>query len=328
MPATVVNGNSSCLIQFFSRICDRVHADLGGELVHQPLDGVRRLGPAGAAVGVGPGLVGEDGLARELVGRELVDRVEHERARAPARRRRRSRRRRPRSASRSTLRPVTVPSFSAARVSFCHWSRPWWPAEQRLRAGLGVLDRLVDPPADRPGDPLLGRDLELAAEPAADVGCDHPDLRLGHAGRRGQREPHDVRDLGGRPHRVLLAGRVHHDRARLHERRDQPLLAVLALDHDAVGAGRSDGLLDIAAGARLGGVEDPQRGLVGARGPGARGRCRPRPPSGRARPAARRTRRRRARRRRAPRRRCGRRPRRRSRRRRRPGRWASASASA
>ena len=29
------------------------------------------------------------------------------------------------SASSSTLRPVTVPSFSAASVSFCHWSRPW-----------------------------------------------------------------------------------------------------------------------------------------------------------------------------------------------------------
>ena len=59
---------------------ERVDADLGGELVHQPLDGVRRLRPAGAAVGVGPGLVGEHRLHGELVGRELVDRVEHERA--------------------------------------------------------------------------------------------------------------------------------------------------------------------------------------------------------------------------------------------------------
>ncbi len=30
------------------------------------------------------------------------------------------------SASRSTLRPVTVPSLVAARVRLCHWSRPWW----------------------------------------------------------------------------------------------------------------------------------------------------------------------------------------------------------
>ena len=34
----------------------------------------------------------------------------------------------PRSASRSTLSPVTVPSLVAARVRFCHWSRPWWAA--------------------------------------------------------------------------------------------------------------------------------------------------------------------------------------------------------
>ena len=34
----------------------------------------------------------------------------------------------PRSASSSTLSPVTVPSFSAASVIFCHWSRPWWAA--------------------------------------------------------------------------------------------------------------------------------------------------------------------------------------------------------
>ena len=50
--------------------------------------------------------------------------------------------------------------------------------------------------------------------------------------------------------RDLLAGRVDDDRARLHEGRDQPLLAVLALDDDAVGAGLRDGLVDVAAGAR------------------------------------------------------------------------------
>ena len=59
---------------------ERVDPDLGGQLVHDPLDGVRRLRPAGAAVGVGPGLVGEHRLHVELVGRELVDRVVHERA--------------------------------------------------------------------------------------------------------------------------------------------------------------------------------------------------------------------------------------------------------
>ncbi len=36
------------------------------------------------------------------------------------------------------------------------------------------------------------------------------------------------------------------------------------LDHDAVGAGLGDRVVDVAAGAGLGGVEDPERRLVGA----------------------------------------------------------------
>jgi len=42
------------------------------------------------------------------------------------------------------------------------------------------------------------------------------------------------------------------------------LLAVLPLDHDAVGTGLLDGLLDVAAGTGLARVEDPERRLVGA----------------------------------------------------------------
>ena len=157
-----------------------------------------------------------------------------------------------------------MPSFSADSVSFCHWSRPWCALTSALAAGLGVLHRLAQPARDRPRDPLLGSGLQLAAEAAADVGRDDPDLRLGHARRRGQREPEDVRDLGGRPHGDLLTGRVDDDRARLHERRDQPLLAVLALDDDAVGARLGDGVVDVAAGAGLVAVELPVRRLVGA----------------------------------------------------------------
>ena len=70
--------------------------------------------------------------------------------------------------------------------------------------------------------------------------------------------------LGGRPHRHLLAGGVDDRRARLHEGRDEPLLAVLALDDDAVLARLGDGRLDVAAGARRGGVELPERRLVRA----------------------------------------------------------------
>ena len=59
---------------------ERVARQFGGELVHHPLDGERRLRAPGAAVGVGGHLVGEHVGAREVIRRELVDAVEHERA--------------------------------------------------------------------------------------------------------------------------------------------------------------------------------------------------------------------------------------------------------
>ena len=166
---------------------ERVHADLGGELVHQPLDGVRRLGPAGAAVGVGPGLVGQHRLAVELVGGELVDRVEHERAEH------RHAATDDRDVGAEVGEQVDLEAGDRAvlgrrpGVSFCHWSRPWWAAISDSERVSVYLHRLADPAGHRPGDPLLGRGLQLAAEAAADVGRDHPDLRLGYAGRGRER---------------------------------------------------------------------------------------------------------------------------------------------
>jgi hypothetical protein len=113
------------------------------------------------------------------------------------------------------------------------------------------------------GDPLLGSDRELATEATADVGGDDPDLRLGDTGRRGQGEADDVRDLGRAPDGDLLAGRVDHDRARLHEGRDEALLVDLPFDHDAIGARLLDRLVDVAARAGLRRVEPPERALVG-----------------------------------------------------------------
>jgi hypothetical protein len=51
------------------------------------------------------------------------------------------------------------------------WSRPWWAGHQRLAAGLGPLDRLARAAGPPAGDDLLGVDLQLAAEAAADVGA-------------------------------------------------------------------------------------------------------------------------------------------------------------
>ena len=240
-----------------------VHADLGGQLVHQPLDGVRRLGPAGAAVGVGQGGVGEHRLALEAVGGELVDRVEHEGAEH-------------RHAAADDgdvgaevgvevhLEAGDLAVLVGGQGERLHLVAAVVGRHQALAAGLGVLHRLGQPAGHRPRDPLLRRGLQLAAETTTDVGGDDPDLGLGYAGGGRQGEPEDVRDLGRRPHGDLLAGRVDHDAAGLHEGGDQPLLAVLALDEDAVGAGRLDRGLDVGAGAGLGRVEDPQRRLVGA----------------------------------------------------------------
>ena len=205
--------------------------------------------------------------APRRVRRELVDRVEHEGAQdrdAAAD----DRDVRAEIGEQLDLSLVTVPSFSAARVSFCHWSRPWWPDTSDSSASRCTSTGL---PSRRPTAQAIHPPghLELAAEAAADVGGDDADLRLRYAGRGGQGEAQDVRDLGGRVHRTARRW-VDDDRARLHERRDEPLLAVLALDHDAVAAGLADRVLDGAAGAGLAGVEDPAPTCWCRRGRGAR----------------------------------------------------------
>ena len=182
---------------------ERVHPDLGRELVHDPLDGVRRLRPAGAAVGVGPGLVGEHRLHLEVVRRELVDRVEHERAE--------HRYAAPDERDVGAQVGEQLDLEPGDRAVLLRRQRELLPlvaavvaGDERLGPGLGVLHRLLEPAGHGPGDELLGSRLELAAEPATDVGGDHADLRLRDPGGRGQREPQDVRDLRRRPHGHLL----------------------------------------------------------------------------------------------------------------------------
>ena len=80
------------------------------------------------------------------------------------------------------------------------WSRPWCMAAlPSLRDSVHLTGRPSRVATSRRED-LLAVDLQLGAEPAADVGRDHPQLVLGDAGGRGQHHPQDVRDLGGRPH--------------------------------------------------------------------------------------------------------------------------------
>ena len=210
---------------------ERVHAQLDGELVHDPLDGERRLGPAGAAVGVGGHLVGEDAVALEPVGRELVDAREHERAQD-----RDARGDQPQVGAhvgeQPDLEALDVALAVGGDVDVLDLVAAVVGGHQRLAAGLGPLDRLAEPAGHQEREHLLRGDLQLAAEAAADVGGDDPQLVLGDAGDHRQHHPQDVRDLGRRPHREVVALRLDDDRARLHERRDQPLLDEPPADDD------------------------------------------------------------------------------------------------
>ena len=53
--------------------------------------------------------------------------------------------------------------------------------EVALAARLRPLHRAAEPPRDRERERLLGIDVQLRAEAAADVGRDHAQLRLGDA---------------------------------------------------------------------------------------------------------------------------------------------------
>ena len=104
-----------------------------------------------------------------------------------------------------------------------------------LAPRLDPLDRPSDPPSERERERLLGVDVQLRAESAADVGRDHAELRLGDPQHHRERHARDVRDLRRRPHRQLARGREGLDKhaARLDRVRDQPLLAI-PLPHDDV----------------------------------------------------------------------------------------------
>ena len=209
---------------------ERVHAKLGGQVVHQVLDGVGRLRPAGAPVGVGGGLAGEHAGTAEPVGVHLVDRVEHER---PEQRHARSDEH---QVGAHVGEQVDVEPADAA-VGVGGEPQPLdlvaavMDGHVALGPGLRPLHRAAELAREQQREHLFRGDLQLRAEAAAHVRRDDPQLVLGYAGDEGEHDPQHVRDLGGRPHRVLVGdGRADHG-PRFHGRRDQPLLTVGALDH-------------------------------------------------------------------------------------------------
>ena len=210
---------------------ERVQSNFHGELVHEPLDGEGRLGAPGAAVGVGGHLGGEHPAAAERVGVHLVDGGEHEGAED------RDTGGDQHQVGAHVGEQVDLQAADpAVGVSGEPQLLPLVPAvvhgHVALAAGLGPLDRPPELAGDQDGQHLFGRHLQLRAEPAADVRRDNPQVLLRDPRHQGQHDAENVRDLGRGPQRELAAHARADHRARLHRRRDQPLLAVGALQDD------------------------------------------------------------------------------------------------
>ena len=131
---------------------------------------------AGVAVGVGPGLIREDVRAIELVRRELVDRVVHERPKN----------RDPRGdkpeVGAHVGEQVDLERGDLALLRRCEGQplplvTPVVARDERLAAGFGPLARLARMARREEGDHLFGGDLELPAEAAANVRGDYPNLQ-------------------------------------------------------------------------------------------------------------------------------------------------------
>ncbi|SCD60345.1 hypothetical protein GA0115245_11005 [Streptomyces sp. di188] len=215
---------------------DRVHAEFGGQLVHDPLDGVRGFRTSRAPVGVGGRAGGEHARAAELVGVHLVDRRVHERA--EDRHARGDQHQVGAHVGEQVHLQAAQPAVAVGGdLDVLDHAAPVVGGQVALGAGLGPLHGPAEAPRDRQRDRLLAVHLELGAEAAAHVGRDDPQLVLGYPGHHGEHHPQDVRDLRGRVHGVL-AGRGErgdHHRTRLHRVGDQPLL-VVAAPEDHLGA--------------------------------------------------------------------------------------------
>ncbi len=180
----------------------RVDAELVGDLVHQPLEAVGGLGPAGAAVGVGGRGVRERLVDRD---RDVRDRV---RARHHEQRQVRDGRRQQLQVGAVVLHAVELQREDRAVVVDGGLVR--LPLVAAVDRGEDVLAAVLDPLHGR-ADGLRGRAeqellavaVQLRAEPAADVGRDHAHLRLGRLVDDGHERSHEVRHLRGRVQRDL-----------------------------------------------------------------------------------------------------------------------------
>ena len=230
-----------------------IHAELVGEIVHRPLDHVGRLGTSRAPVRVGRRRVREDARELDAVVRDRVrPRVDPGAEKRDPRRDelevRAHRGRDPGAAVRD--RAVLLRSERVLGDEV--------PAVDRrdvvLRALLDPFHGSAEAAAEGEREELLGVDVELRAEAAADVGRDDADLRFVEAERRRDEHAQDVRDLRRRVERHVARGAGKREYgARLDRVRDEPRL-VVAPRHDDVGV-----LELLARGVR---VQPPDVALV------------------------------------------------------------------
>ena len=145
----------------------RVDADLGGERIHRPLDRVRRLGTTGAAIRVGGRHSREDRRAAERVVRHVVDaRIEEGAEQRDARR------------DELQVRAHVADDVDAHRGDLAVRVRrevDLLDLAAALDRRLRALGALLDPThwkavlaGECHGEQLLGVDVQLRAEPAAD----------------------------------------------------------------------------------------------------------------------------------------------------------------
>ena len=233
---------------------DGIHAQFGGETIHHALNRGGRLRPSGAPVGLDGHGVGHHRTCRHRHRRDVVGarphQPGHERQHGPDRR----------------VGPAVLDHVEAigqhravatpADRGVLHLRPPMAQPEHRLGPGLHPPHGAVEAPGQLGGESLLGVQPVLGAEPAADVGADHPHLRLVEPEHDGQTVPHTVWVLGGRPvgETTVPPARCRHPHLERHRRQ---ALVDDALGHDDLTAIERVTVAEIGAvgrGNRHGGV--------------------------------------------------------------------------
>ena len=202
-------------------------AEIHADLVDEPLDHVRGLGPSGAAVGVHRGGVGERrGHLRVDRGRRVLPReqrrVQDRRDARGERRQVRAHRGRRVHAHREELAVLVAGHLGVRDVVAAVRIR------EKAFAALGrPLDRAIDALRRPDHRRLFGVEVDLRAEAAADVRRDHPHLVLRQAEHeRGHEQALDMRILVGDIERIAVVGAAvrSNRRARLDRVGDQPVV--------------------------------------------------------------------------------------------------------